>query len=120
MTAAASSDRLHALDAVRAFALTLGVFFHASMSYLPGPAWVVEDRQESVFLGGTFMVLHIFRMTLFFVIAGFFGRMLFHKRGEAGFIRDRLRRIALPLVGFWPLVMGGIVVSNKSPADKKS
>ncbi len=29
-------DRLHALDAVRAFALLLGVVFHAGFSFLPG------------------------------------------------------------------------------------
>lgn len=31
------SERLHALDALRAGALILGLFFHATMSFLPGP-----------------------------------------------------------------------------------
>ncbi|MFC3079599.1 acyltransferase family protein [Phenylobacterium terrae] len=110
MTAAAESDRLHALDAVRGFALTLGVFFHATMSYLPGPPiWPIQDADPSPAMGATFFVLHIFRMSLFFLIAGFFGRMLLHRRGTAGFVRDRLRRIGIPLVGFWPISIASIV-----------
>ncbi len=107
---AAETERLHALDAVRGFALTLGVFFHATMSYLPGPpVWPVEDAQQSAVLGGTFFVLHIFRMSLFFLIAGFFARMMLHRRGTGGFVRDRLKRIGIPLVGFWPISIGSII-----------
>jgi peptidoglycan/LPS O-acetylase OafA/YrhL len=105
------SERLHALDAVRAFALVLGVFFHASMAYLPTkePMWLIMDPQRSATLGLTFYVLHIFRMTTFFVIAGFFARMLFHRRGLGGFARDRGKRIALPLVAGWPMVLPAII-----------
>ena len=31
-----STERVHALDAVRAFALLLGVVFHAGFSFIPG------------------------------------------------------------------------------------
>ena len=31
-----TTERLHALDAVRAFALLLGVVFHAGFSFIPG------------------------------------------------------------------------------------
>lgn len=103
------AERLHALDAVRAGALTLGVAFHATLSFLPGPQfWVVRDVPSDA-LGNFFFVAHIFRMACFFVIAGYFGRMMLHKRGTGGFIRNRLTRIALPLVAFWPIVMAGIV-----------
>lgn len=103
------AERLHALDAARAFALLLGVAFHATMSYLPDPQiWIVRDTQSEA-LGGVFYVSHIFRMTVFFLLAGFFGRMLFHKRGVAGFIGNRAKRIALPLVVFWLPVFAAIV-----------
>src|SRR4051812_19157698 len=85
--------RLHALDAVRAGALLLGVAFHASMSFLPGPQiWVVRDTQSPA-IGLFFVVAHMFRMAAFFLIAGYFGRMLFQKRGTGGFIRNRLARV---------------------------
>ncbi|MES2442932.1 MAG: acyltransferase family protein [Pseudomonadota bacterium] len=104
-----AGERLHALDAVRAGALLLGVAFHATLTFLPGPQiWVVRDAQ-SAGLGDFFFVAHLFRMTAFFLIAGYFGRMLLHRRGTGGFIRNRLARIALPAVTFWPIVMPGII-----------
>ena len=99
---------MHALDAARAGALVLGVFFHATMSFLPGPQlWVVRDA-ESPALAVVFYVVHLFRMSLFFLIAGFFARLLYHRLGARGFIRNRLIRISLPFVVFAPLVLAGM------------
>jgi peptidoglycan/LPS O-acetylase OafA/YrhL len=106
----APTERLHALDAVRGFALLLGVAFHATMSFLPGPqAWIVMDDQRSEVMAVTFFALHIFRMTVFFLIAGYFGRLLLQRRGLGGFIVDRLKRIAAPLAIFWPVVLMAII-----------
>ena len=84
-----SNERLHALDAVRGFALIAGIVFHASVSFLAGPKgvplWIVTDSQPSVALGVIFHVLHIFRMTTFFLIAGFFAHLTFHRRDSANF-----------------------------------
>jgi glucan biosynthesis protein C len=103
-------ERLHALDAVRGFALILGVFFHTALAFLPGPQlWIVMDPSRSVELSTTFYVLHIFRMTLFFVLAGFFGRMLLQQRGLGGFIANRAMRIVLPLASFWFPVLSVII-----------
>lgn len=102
-------ERLHALDAVRAGALTLGVAFHATLSFLPGPQiWVVRDVPSEA-LGNFFFVAHMFRMAAFFMIAGYFGRMLLQRRGTAGFVRNRLTRITLPFAVFWPIAMAGII-----------
>jgi glucan biosynthesis protein C len=109
----ASSERLHALDAVRGFALIAGIVFHATASFLPGPKgvplWIVMDNHPSATLGLTFHVLHIFRMTTFFLIAGFFAHLTFHRRGAKGFIADRAKRIALPLVVAWPILIVAII-----------
>jgi glucans biosynthesis protein C len=73
---------------------------------LPGSAqfWFVRDTHPSLLLGLLSFTIHVFRMTTFFVMAGFFARMSFHRRGTWGFIRDRLQRIALPLVIGWPII----------------
>src|ERR1700752_382530 len=95
------SDRLHALDAVRAFALLLGVVFHAGFSFLPGlipGLWAMTDNSPSTAIGVLLFAAHIFRMSLFFFVAGFFARMLFDRGGARGFWRNRLKRILVPLV----------------------
>jgi glucan biosynthesis protein C len=103
-------ERLHALDAVRGFALLLGIVFHATISFVPTPAkiWIVEDNDRSTALAVLFFTIHVFRMTTFFLIAGFFAHMSFHRRGAKAFIQDRLKRIALPPLVGWPLVFGAI------------
>jgi ABC-type multidrug transport system ATPase subunit/peptidoglycan/LPS O-acetylase OafA/YrhL len=109
-----STNRLHALDAVRGFALLLGVVLHAAMSFLPGfgaMGWPLADVSPSVPLGLTFYVIHVFRMTLFFVIAGFFGHLLYHRLGVRGFIRNRSVRIVVPLVVGWIVVFPLLAVS---------
>src|SRR5690554_2417238 len=104
-----AGERLHALDAARAGALLLGVVFHASMAYLPGPSfWFVQDDTAPA-MALIFYVTHIFRMALFFLLAGFFARMMLHRQGTGGFIRNRAKRILLPLVVGWPIVFVAII-----------
>jgi peptidoglycan/LPS O-acetylase OafA/YrhL len=109
-----SSERLHALDSVRAIALVGGVVLHATLSFLPGmPAFLIAPAAEpsrSVALGVLFFAIHVFRMTAFFLIAGFFARMMIEAKGVGGFVRNRLVRIGVPLVAGWPVVTALIVV----------
>ena len=102
-----TQERFHSLDAVRAFALLMGVALHASMSFVPGMlpgVWATVDATPSVALGQLFFVTHIFRMSLFFVIAGFFARLLYMRSGAQGFWINRLKRIAVPLIVGWCVV----------------
>jgi glucans biosynthesis protein C len=104
-----NTERLHALDAVRGGALLLGIIVHLSMSFWPIPLWPIRDIDPSSALLTSFGVIHIFRMSLFFVIAGFFARLLMEKRGPRGFVADRAKRIALPLFVGWPLLFGAFI-----------
>lgn len=104
-----SGVRLHALDAVRGGALMLGVLFHACLPFLVGPQLWLVDEGPSTELTVTFFVLHTFRMTAFFLLAGFFARMLLQSRGLGGFIANRAKRIAAPFFMFWPIVFTAFV-----------
>jgi peptidoglycan/LPS O-acetylase OafA/YrhL len=102
-----TSDRLHALDAVRAFALLIGVVFHAGFSFVPGMIpglWAINDSSPSYAISVLLFASHIFRMSLFFFVAGFFARMMYHRRGARGFWKDRSKRILIPLVAGWVLL----------------
>lgn len=105
------TQRLHSLDAVRAFALLSGIVLHAAMSFMPGLAafGFPADVSQSPQLQTTFFVIHIFRMSLFFFIGGYFARRMFHRDGQKAFVRDRLKRIGIPMLAGWlffgPLAM---------------
>lgn len=107
LTETHKAPRHHGLDAVRAFALLMGVFFHAAFSFFPGsePVWMIMDTDRSTAIFVSAYVLHIFRMTTFFLLAGYFGRMLFVRLGTPAFIKDRLLRIIVPLTSFWGIIL---------------
>ena len=126
----AGTDRLHALDAVRAFALLLGIVLHATMSFfLPVPAL---DSSQSVTLGVVFYVIHIFRMSAFYLIAGFFARMVLERKGFEAFAKDRAKRILIPMFGSYiplfvltlPIIIVGLLLTvdtevlNSAPEDE--
>lgn len=105
---ASPPERIHALDSARAWALLLGIVLHATMSFfLPIPA---QDVSQSTTLSISFYVIHVFRMSLFFLIAGFFAHMLFHRRGLRAFIKDRARRIVVPMTAGW-LVLAPVTIA---------
>lgn len=96
------SERFHALDATRAFALMLGVVFHAAWSFVPASMGApAVDASGSPFFDWFFFTSHTFRMQLFFLIAGFFAHMVCHRKGFTYFARNRLSRIGVPMVLGW-------------------
>ena len=48
-------------------------------------------------------------MSTFFLIAGLFAHMMLGRRGLAGFLKDRISRIAGPLLAFWTPLFAGFV-----------
>lgn len=114
-----TSNRLDYLDAVRAYALILGIIFHASLSFMPMfIGWAVMDISTSATIPVFVLLSHAFRMELFFLIAGFFSHMTFHQQGLASFIRSRLVRLAIPFVVGWlilrPMLVSGWIMGAES------
>ncbi|QQQ18144.1 acyltransferase family protein [Brevundimonas vitis] len=104
------TDRLHGLDALRGGALLLGIVLHASLAYTPTPMWIVAEDGSQV-ASTLFFAIHLFRMTAFFIIAGLFAHMMLERRGWAGFVRNRLARIAGPLGLLWTPVFAAFLIA---------
>ncbi|HVT72592.1 MAG TPA: acyltransferase family protein [Lacunisphaera sp.] len=118
-SAAAPVGRLDYLDATRAFALLLGVVFHASLSFSPYfMGWAVQDVATSPLVPDFILVSHSFRMELFFLLAGFFSEGLLRRQGPGGFLRSRAVRLGVPLVAGWfllrPLLVSGWIMGAAS------
>ena len=92
---------MYGLDALRGVAMTLGIFLHGSIAYKQGyhyGNWVFDKEFTSWFFDWLYLWINSFRMQTFFLLAGFFARLLIGKIGLVEFSKNRLRRIALPLV----------------------
>ena len=109
--AASAGHRYHSLDALRAAMMLLGIVLHSAVNYavVPlGEAWPYKDPQTNGVFDLLVFFIHLFRMPVFFVAAGFFGAMLMQRDGTRTFIVNRAKRVLLPLVLFWPIVIPAI------------
>ncbi len=111
--------RLDYLDATRAFALVLGVVFHASLSFMPiFMGWAVQDISTGTAVATFVTISHSFRMELFFLLAGFFGCVTLQRKSAGEFVRGRFVRIVVPFVVGWfllrPLLVSGWLMGSAS------
>lgn len=115
------SARLHHLDALRAGALLLGVVLHTVLGFIPGAAWLFQDTRSAWWALPVMVAIHLFRMILFMMLAGYFGRMVLMRRGTGAYVRDRLLRIGAPLIAFWPLAVLSlpvVIVADSALRDR--
>ncbi len=94
--AAGKPGRRGDLDALRGFAMVLGIALHATLAYFPFP-WPVQDPRQARAFGLVFAFIHGFRMPLFFLLSGFFTMLVLERRGLRSLLAQRALRILLPL-----------------------
>ncbi len=86
------SERIHHLDALRALTMLLILPAHAlALIGLSNGGWNGVERTA-------YWLIHVFRLPLFFLVAGFFGALLLDARGPRALLLNRLVRIGVPMV----------------------
>lgn len=105
-TAFGDSARIHYLDNLRALAMLLGVYLHAALAYAEPSrsVWIATNPQGNVAIDASIWWIHLFRMSLFFLLSGYFSKLMIQRKGLKPFLWNRGIRIALPFVVFWPLL----------------
>jgi len=94
------TQRYHDLDFVRATAMLLGLLLHVCIFFMPshkyfwGTGEYFGDVLDLQFLN----FIHLFRMQLFFFMAGFFAELVIDRKGLRHLVNDRLKRIVLPFI----------------------
>ncbi len=93
--------------------MLLGLVLHSVLTYnvtYHGDAWSLKDPETThIFSDSLVFLIHSFRMPIFFLIAGFFGAMLFYERQPMRMVKNRISRIVFPFVVFlfllWPITV---------------
>jgi acyltransferase-like protein len=102
-------SRYHALDALRAAMMFLGIYLHAVVAYSPLGLWPYKPLLVTSALDYTASAIHVFRMPVFYVMAGFFSALLLQRYGVQRAMTNRFWRIVVPFAVGWmvifPLVM---------------
>lgn len=83
---------------MRAVTICVVIVGHALLSFMVTPiGWAVQDGSRHVGVDLALWLVHAFVMPTFFWTAGYFGRATLGRAGAAGFVRERVTRLALPL-----------------------
>ncbi|MDC0288119.1 acyltransferase family protein [Rubripirellula sp.] len=99
LLASTSENRLYYMDSLRAVAMFLGLVLHAAVVF---EMWAYDPLrihdQPSAALHYIMEMIHVFRMELFFLVAGFFSALVCCRRGKASYAKNRIQRILIPFV----------------------
>jgi peptidoglycan/LPS O-acetylase OafA/YrhL len=106
-------ERYHSFDSLRAAMMLLGIWMHGVQCYtqLNVYMWPFKDAARSQVFDFTINWVHIFRMPVFFAMAGFFFALLTARRGVGGAMRNRMARILLPFVLAWAILAPVLLVT---------
>lgn len=93
--------------------MLLGLVLHSALTYNVtnhGNTWSLKDPESTNMATDSIVFLiHFFRMSVFFLVAGFFGSMLFYERKPIRMIKNRISRIGYPFIVFlfmlWPTII---------------
>lgn len=101
------TERLHSFDSLRAIMMLLGLVLHSAGPYIYREYSEIKDpRSTNYTIDYLVDLIHSFRMPIFFVVAGFFGALLFYERSPLKMIKNRTSRIVYPFIVFlfilWP------------------
>jgi len=95
------------LDKLKVALTVLVIAHHAGQAYGPtGGQWPIFSPERSALLGPFFAVNAAFFMGLFFLISGYFVPRAYDRKGATAFLKDRFRRLGIPLL-FFGLVYRG-------------
>jgi peptidoglycan/LPS O-acetylase OafA/YrhL len=95
------ANRIYYLDSLRIVLTILVIVHHVGQAYGPtGGYWPVQETARAAILGPFFTVNRSFFMSLFFMISGYFMVSGYERNGFAGFLRNRLVRLGVPVLVF--------------------
>ncbi|HZQ00049.1 MAG TPA: acyltransferase family protein [Reyranella sp.] len=102
-------SRFHALDGLRAAMMFLGIYLHCAVAYSSVGGWPLRVGPLTDRLVWSMSIIHVFRMPIFYAMAGFFSALLIARYGLRGAALNRFKRIVIPFVAgwivIWPLAM---------------
>ncbi len=118
---AGAKDRNGGIDALRAAVTLLVVFHHTALTYGAIGGWYYREIVPSDSPSGLLLTLfcttnQAWFMGLFFLLAGYYTPPAHRRHGTAGFIRERLLRLGIPLA-FYFLVLHPITVALAQTAN---
>ncbi|MFX1260123.1 MAG: acyltransferase [Promethearchaeota archaeon] len=90
--------RRYDIDTLRVFATILLIFFHTAMLFAFGTGYFIQNDELSIEVLLFVMFVNIFHMPLFFFLAGMSTFYSLNVRTGNQYLKERVRRIVIPLI----------------------
>lgn len=93
--------RINYIDNIKIAITFLVVAHHAGQAYgNTGGVWLVTDTPKLEFLSSFFFLNAAYMMGFFFFVSGYFMYFSVARKRTGGFLKDRLKRLGIPLLFF--------------------
>jgi hypothetical protein len=112
---AGAKERNGGIDALRAVTTLLVVFHHTAITYGAIGGWYYREIAPSSSPASLLLILfcttnQAWFMGLFFLLAGYYTPPAYRRHGTAGFVRERLLRLGIPLLVYF-LILHPVTVA---------
>lgn len=109
-----ANDRSNFLDRIRVFLTGLVILHHSAIMFGASGGWYLKmptaQLAERVPFSLFVSINQSFFMGFFFLIAGYFSALSVDRKGAAGFVRERLLRLGVPIL-VYGFVIGPMTVA---------
>jgi peptidoglycan/LPS O-acetylase OafA/YrhL len=121
---AGARERNGGIDALRAAVTLLVVLHHTALTYGAIGGWYYREIAPSNSPTGLLLILfctanQAWFMGLFFLLAGYYTPPAHRRHGTADFIRERLKRLGVPLV-FYSLILSPVTIALAGTSKGRS
>ena len=121
---AGARERNGGMDALRAAVTLLVVFHHTALTYGAIGGWYYREIAPSNSPASLLLTLfcavnQAWFMGLFFLLAGYYTPPAYSRHGTAGFIRERLVRLGIPLL-FYFFILSPVTIALAATAKGRS
>jgi uncharacterized protein (DUF2147 family)/fucose 4-O-acetylase-like acetyltransferase len=93
-----TSTRREDIDALRIAATYLLFVFHTAMIFNPAPFYHIRNDELSFVMLIVCGFISLWHMPLFFLLAGWATHASLRRRGRAGYVRERVSKLFIPLI----------------------
>ncbi len=107
------NSRRFDLDWLRIIAFGILIYFHTAIFFIPGGIPMIQNRETSEVLQNFVSISHQFRLALLFFISGVGVAFAKKRRSNREFLKERSRKLLIPLVVGILLVVPPMIYAEK-------
>jgi glucan biosynthesis protein C len=110
-----SKSRLLYIDNLRIVLISMVVLLHLAISYGAVGDWAYNEKVPESMASGIMLTLYTtiaqaFTLAFFYMISSYFNPPAYDRKGPGGFVKDKLKRLGIPLLVYWAVLNPLLVV----------